>query len=235
MLNASEVRGGILADTYFLRSNEDAISASAHNISQSTSKRKFRRLSSAGSTLDISHEVGMVVVGAGISGLVAAHEFQKKNVTFQILEKTSNIMGCWGKFANSTSHVAVTEATYRLSSTKEDEYECDYPSREQVLEKGADFFYKRSLDKHTEFGKQFSVCVSRILLTNAISTRNTISTFLGAEVINIEDLGPSSKEGSKLKHGHCIVTYKKSGMTFKVRCKGVFIGKQPMYMIVIAV
>eukprot|EP00956_Cyclotella_meneghiniana_P040436 scaffold195333_cov66-Cyclotella_meneghiniana.AAC.2 len=203
MLNASEVRGGILADTYFLRSNEDAISDSAHNIkrlsSAGSSVRKFRRLSSAGSTSsmqDVPHEVDMVVVGAGISGLVAAYEFQQKNVTFQILEKTSNIMGCWARFANNTSHVAVTEATYRLSSTKEDEYECDYPSREQVLEKGADFFQKRSLNNHTEFG---------------------------AEVINIEDFGSSSKKGSKLKHGHCIVTYKKSGIIIKVRCKGVFI------------
>lgn len=71
-----------------------------------------------------------------------------------MLEKSDEIMGCWRTFANPTSHVAVTEATYRLSGSVEDSYACDYPSRAQVLSKGKEFFEKNNLGQLTEFSAE---------------------------------------------------------------------------------
>ncbi len=86
-----------------------------------------------------------------VAGLIAAYEFKRKGLSVRVLEKSDEIMGCWRTFANPTSHVAVTEATYRLSGTVEDCYECDYPSKSQVLSKGKDFFDKNNLGLVTEF------------------------------------------------------------------------------------
>ncbi len=42
-------------------------------------------------------------------------------------------------------------------------------------------------------------------------------------MIRIKDVPGSSKRSFKKKHGHCVVTYRKGGQLYKIRCKGVFI------------
>jgi len=196
-ITSGEVRGGLLADSYFLRSHADAISSSAHSLRQPLREGKFKMSSSAFQSLSwgfssnsleatrhstmcaSSHDqplendslskpireddVNMVVIGAGVSGIVAAHEFQKKNISVKVLEKSSKIMGCWQTFANPTSHVAVTEATYRLSGTIEDGHAADYPSRAQVLAHGNDFFQKQNLNEVTEFEAEGTYCKVMLL------------------------------------------------------------------------
>jgi len=155
-ITSGESRDGLLADSYFLRSHEEALDSSAHRLSSSQPLRKklFKKSpaleQSLHKILDISassrslpkpicdDDIDMVVIGAGVSGIVAAHKFQKKNIIVRVLEKSSKIMGCWQTFANSTSHVAVTEATYRLSGVTEDRHAADYnPSRALVLAHGS--------------------------------------------------------------------------------------------------
>jgi len=215
-ITSGEVRGGILAETYYLRNHTDALHSSAcalgRPLRKSSNRRSsYRRSSSTFSDLSslksllerdspskpiYMDDVNILVVGAGVSGIVAAHEFQKKNLTVKILEKSTKIMGCWQRFANPTSHVAVNEATYRLSGTVEDEHTVDYPSRAQVLANGNEFFQKHNLDDVTEYE---------------------------AEVINIKDIAGSSDRSFKKKHGHCVVTYEKKGQLYEIKCRGVFI------------
>ena len=151
MIDSEEVRGGILAETYMFRSHIDALIDSSTRLHEDPFGGKFS-LSKILSPKDHDFEVDMVVVGAGVSGIVASHEFQKRSISVKVLEKTSHIMGCWQTFANPTSHVAVTEATYRLSGTVDGSHAADYPSRAQVLKHGRDFFHQQDLDKVTEFG-----------------------------------------------------------------------------------
>ena len=153
-INTKEVRGGLLAKTYFERSHIDALEASSHSLRLLLHPTSSLIGGIMLSSPTHSYEVNMVVVGAGVSGIVAAHEFQKRNISVKVLEKTSNIMGCWQTFANPTSHVAVTEATYRLSGTTDGKYAGDYPSRAQVLNHGNDFFNEQYLDKVTEFNAE---------------------------------------------------------------------------------
>lgn len=187
-ITSGEVRGGLLADSYFLRSHADALSSSAHSLRQPLREGKFKISSStfeslscgiSSNSLHATHDhplendglskpireddVNMVVIGAGVSGIVAAHEFQKKNISVRVLEKSSKIMGCWQTFANPTSHVAVTEATYRLSGTIEDGHATDYPSRAQVLAHGNDFFQKQNLNEVTEFEAEGTYCKVMLL------------------------------------------------------------------------
>ena len=145
-----------------------SLSTSAHSLSNSLRNIKFSDGNLYGNNPSAKkgssskpvyeNDVNMVVIGAGVSGIVAAHEFRQKNITVKVLEKSSKIMGCWQTFANKTSHVAVTEATYRLSGTIEDRHATDYPSRNQVLAHGEEFSQKHSLDDITEFEAEGSIC-----------------------------------------------------------------------------
>ena len=42
-------------------------------------------------------------------------------------------------------------------------------------------------------------------------------------VVNIKDVAGTSNQSFKKKHGYCLVTYKKKGQFYKIKCKGVFI------------
>ena len=155
-INTEEVRGGILSESYFSRSHGDALNSACYSLGLSKHLRKSLLSSGVGllSRPKYDYEVNMVVVGAGVSGIVAAHEFQKRNISLKVLEKTSKIMGCRQTFANPTSRVAVTEATYRLSGTIDGRHVEDYPSRAQILDHGNGFFHEQNLDKVTEFSAE---------------------------------------------------------------------------------
>lgn len=153
-INTEEVRGGILSESYFLRSHVEALNSACHSLGLSKHVRKYLSGPKYFSRPKYDYEVDMVVVGAGVAGIVAAHEFQNRNISLKVLEKTSKIMGCWQTFANPTSHVAVTEATYRLAGTSNGRHVEDYPSRAQVLDHGNDFFQEQNLDKVTEFSAE---------------------------------------------------------------------------------
>lgn len=84
-----------------------------------------------------------VVVGAGVCGLVAAGELQKAGKRFIILEKSSDIMGCWQHVANSTSHVAVCEPAYRFDMEYSDHPPSDFTSRAEICEQGKRFVQER--------------------------------------------------------------------------------------------
>ena len=202
-IDPEEVVGGILEISYFRREPEAILASSTEEI-------RTRRPH----TKRDDDVVDIVVVGAGAAGLVAAYEFMQQGLSVKILEKNDKILGCWESAANETSHLSVSEATYRFPGVDGEENEGDYPSRSKVLENGHKFFEQFDFGRVTEFR---------------------------AKVIDIKDIsGRSQKIASakgqkdvfKHKHGYCEVTYKKdedsvssnlTGTTKTLRCSGVFI------------
>jgi non-ribosomal peptide synthetase component F/thioredoxin reductase/carbonic anhydrase/acetyltransferase-like protein (isoleucine patch superfamily) len=195
-VDSAEVVGGILAVSYFKRKPEVTIRAAANEV---------RGRSFKGVAVGSADVADMVVVGAGAGGLVAAFEFMQQGLSVIVLEKTDSILGCWENVANETSHVAVSEATYRFPCMENESQQGDYPSRAEVLSRGKQFFMKVGLDLVTKFG---------------------------AEVTAIKDLpGKTTRTATaggqtgvfKTKHGHCVVNYSQGGITKVLNCKGVFI------------
>lgn len=226
-IGASETVGGLLAVSYHTRSHEDAVAGSIEQLRIYSAKSN----GCIGDKQTYDEEVDMLVVGAGVSGLVAAQEFSSHDLNVRIIEKESKPMGCWQSKANTTSQVAVTEATYRLSASKDDSYEVDYPSREQVLRHGHQFIEQYGLGEKIEFNAEGKPCVY-FKLINTISLKTVFANYqefpaflyLHLQVLNIKDVPGSSERATKKKHGYCIVTYKnKHGHVLKIKCKGVFI------------
>lgn len=79
--------------------------------------------------------VDFVVVGAGVCGLVAAEECVAEKKTYMVLEKFPDIMGCWqgAMAANKTSHVAVSEPSYRFNYDHKGKYPSDFTSRDELV------------------------------------------------------------------------------------------------------
>jgi len=79
--------------------------------------------------------VDHVVVGAGVCGLIMAHELTKQGKSYMVLEKSDDIMGCWnGKCAaNKTSHVAVSEPTYRFDYDHKGKHPSDFTGRDELI------------------------------------------------------------------------------------------------------
>ncbi len=59
-------------------------------------------------------ETDVLIVGAGVTGLLAASELEKKGLSFCIAEKSEKVGGIWSSYANITSQVNTSEAAYRL-------------------------------------------------------------------------------------------------------------------------
>lgn len=59
-------------------------------------------------------KVDVLIVGGGITGLFAADQLRKKNLSFCIAEKEEKVGGIWSKYANITSQVNTSEGAYRL-------------------------------------------------------------------------------------------------------------------------
>jgi non-ribosomal peptide synthetase-like protein len=78
-------------------------------------------------------KVDMVIVGAGVCGLIAAEEIKRKNKSYMILEKSADVGGCWLGAANKTSHVAVSEPSYRFNYDHKGKYPSDFTGRDELL------------------------------------------------------------------------------------------------------
>lgn len=59
-------------------------------------------------------EVDVVIVGAGITGLYAASQLSKTDISYVVVDQSDAIGGIWSKYANATSQVNTSEGGYRL-------------------------------------------------------------------------------------------------------------------------
>jgi Pyridine nucleotide-disulphide oxidoreductase len=94
--------------------------ADPETILQQVSDYASRRLHfdhnrmTVGSTAEPPAQTGVVIIGAGITGLYAASQLQQAGIPFCVLEKKATFGGIWSDFANTTSQVNTSECAYRL-------------------------------------------------------------------------------------------------------------------------
>jgi 5-methyltetrahydropteroyltriglutamate--homocysteine methyltransferase len=75
----------------------------------------------------------VIIVGAGLTGLSAARTLQKDGVNVAVFEKQSHIGGIWHTYANDTSQVNSSEASYRVSRAKGGKVNRDHSTTKQIM------------------------------------------------------------------------------------------------------
>ena len=81
----------------------------------------------------LPEKVDVVVVGAGVTGLYAASQLSKNNISFLVVDQSDIIGGIWSKYANATSQVNTSEGGYRLIE-KEFRSNLDHSPTREILE-----------------------------------------------------------------------------------------------------
>ena len=84
------------------------------------------------SKLEAANDVSVVIVGAGMSGLLAAHRLQQSGVPVTILEKNSDLGGTWHENTYPGCRVDVANHTYAYSFRQKFDWP-EYNSRREVL------------------------------------------------------------------------------------------------------
>ncbi len=84
-------------------------------------------------TSPLPDDVGVLIVGGGITALYAAERLADKRISFCIVEKRDILGGIWSQYANSTSQVNTSEGAYRLIEKKVRSNR-DHSSTSEVLE-----------------------------------------------------------------------------------------------------
>jgi len=79
-----------------------------------------------------SDECPILIVGAGVGGLAAAHECQKRGYAVVIIEKENAVGGCWHKFGNTTSKLQSHSATY-VVDLERPHHLASYPSKAEFM------------------------------------------------------------------------------------------------------
>jgi len=78
-------------------------------------------------------KVDVVIVGAGVTGLYAAHQLSKNNISFCVVDQRDIVGGIWSKYANRSSQVNTSEGGYRLIE-KEYRSNSDHSATREILE-----------------------------------------------------------------------------------------------------
>ena len=82
--------------------------------------------------LDAAKDISVVIVGAGMSGLLAAHRLQQSGVPVTIFEKNSDLGGTWHENTYPGCRVDVANHTYAYSFQQKFDWP-EYNSRREVL------------------------------------------------------------------------------------------------------
>jgi len=81
----------------------------------------------------LPQQVDVVIVGAGVTGLYAANQLSKNNISFCVIDKDEIVGGIWSKYANTTSQVNTSEGGYRLIEP-EIQSNRDHSATREILE-----------------------------------------------------------------------------------------------------
>lgn len=77
--------------------------------------------------------IDVFIIGAGVTGLYAAERLRKDNVSFCVVDKRGKVGGIWSMYANTTSRVNSSEASYRLTEP-ESRTNRDHSATRELLE-----------------------------------------------------------------------------------------------------
>jgi len=78
-------------------------------------------------------QVDVAIIGAGVTGLYAANQLARNNISFCVIDKEDIIGGIWSKYANTTSQVNTSEGGYRLVE-QEFRSNRDHSTTREILE-----------------------------------------------------------------------------------------------------
>ena len=107
-----------------------------------------------------------IIIGAGVSGVLAAKELKAKGKSFVIIEKTTEVGGIWASTANVSSHVAVSEPSYRFDFGEESTPMEDFTETSEVKDELQRFAHSFKLLEHIRFGAH----VTGVKRTDNLST-----------------------------------------------------------------
>lgn len=80
----------------------------------------------------LPRQVDVVIIGAGVTGLYAANQLSKNNISYCVIDKEDITGGIWSKYANATSQVNTSEGGYRLLE-KEFRSNRDHSATREIL------------------------------------------------------------------------------------------------------
>ncbi len=81
----------------------------------------------------LPQQIDVAIIGAGVTGLYAANQLSKNNISYCVIDKEDIIGGIWSKYANTTSQVNTSEGGYRLVE-KEFRSNRDHSATREILE-----------------------------------------------------------------------------------------------------
>ena len=81
----------------------------------------------------LPQQVDVVVVGAGVVGLYAAHQLAKNDISYCVVDARDICGGIWSRYANTASQVNTSEGAYRLVE-KEFRSNRDHSTTREILE-----------------------------------------------------------------------------------------------------
>ena len=81
----------------------------------------------------LPEKANVAIIGAGVTGLYAAHRLQEAGISFVVLEREEQIGGIWSLYANTTSQVNTSESAYRLFE-KSARSNSDHSATREILE-----------------------------------------------------------------------------------------------------
>ncbi|TDD36467.1 flavin-containing monooxygenase [Saccharopolyspora elongata] len=96
----------------------------------------------------------VVIIGAGMSGLAAAHRLQQAGVPFEILEKNSDVGGTWLENTYPGCRVDVTNHLYSFSFTDNHDWPGHFSTQRALLDYFRDFADEQDLKRHIRFGTE---------------------------------------------------------------------------------
>lgn len=109
--------------------------------------------------LDADRPFLVVVVGAGMSGLLAAHRLKQAGVDFVVLEKNAGLGGTWYENTYPGCRVDVANHFYSYSCAQNADWPQHYSSQKVLLRYFEDFATERGLTDHIRLSTEVTEAV----------------------------------------------------------------------------
>lgn len=109
--------------------------------------------------IDSARDFTVVVVGAGMSGLAAAHRLQQAGIAFVVLEKNDDVGGTWFENRYPGCRVDVPNHLYSYSFSQRRDWPQRFTPQPMLLDYFRDVADALGLRKHIRFGTEVTAAV----------------------------------------------------------------------------
>lgn len=101
-------------------------------------------------------EFRVVVIGAGMSGLAAAHRLGEAGVPFTVFERNADVGGVWLENDYPGCQLDTSNFCYSYSFAQQPGWRFQYSRRDSILEYFQNFAETQSLRRHIRFGSEIT-------------------------------------------------------------------------------